>query len=138
MMLVLFIVVMIWVHCLRFRLSSVWRLCFASAYGFIYFIMRTRKFFILAEDLQQIKKVSPSVYMSMREHFVYRHVFDRSRRVDYYEVILRHRAMQPHILRRFYLLVDKIHVVACDLYRKQEYFDYMLFYTLVQRLIRML
>ena len=83
-------------------------------------IMRTRKFFILAEDLQQIKKVSPSVYMSMREHFVYRYVLDRSRRVDYYEVILRHRAMQPHILRRFYLLIDKIHVVACDLYSNRH------------------
>ena len=101
-------------------------------------IMRIRRFYITAEDIQQIKKVSPSVYMSLNEHFVFRHVLDRSRCLDHYEVILRHRAMQPHILRRFYFLIDKIHVVACDLYRKQEYFDYMLFYSLIQRMIRML
>lgn len=100
--------------------------------------MRKLEFQFLTEDIERVETVSPYVFQSLERFFAFHRVVNKASKIDYYLLRLRFRCLHHANKRAYFTLIHSVHVVACDLYRREDFTSYMAFDELLVHLVRML
>lgn len=100
--------------------------------------MKRKQLVISVEDWKVLAHVSPSIVTNIKRYFFVDIEPVRSQGLCLVRLTYRYYATQPKLKRGFYSLIHSLHVVACDLYRKGDFSDYLVFDGFMFLLIRML
>lgn len=100
--------------------------------------MRRKNLTISLEDWKTLLKVSPSIATQMKKYFFVD--IEKIKKHGFCVVTLTYRyyATHPYVRRGFYSLIHSLHVVACDLYRKGDFSEYLVLDGFMFMLIKML
>ena len=100
--------------------------------------MRKLEFQILTEDIERVETLSPHIFRSLERFFSFHRVYNKAAKISYYLLRLRFRCLHHANKRAFHSLIHSVHVVACDLYKREDFTSYMAFDALLVHLVHML
>lgn len=92
-------------------------------------------FHFLTSDLKLIEGRSPSIFKSLHQFFLFKHVVDKKKRIDYCELRLLYYTLHHDNKRKFVHLIHSVHIMCCNLYMDGCFGDYLVFDSLLVHLI---
>lgn len=95
--------------------------------------MKTKhNIFLLTEDWQLLQDHSRNLSLRLADFFIIRRIRSKRSNIDYVQLISKHRTLRK---RSFLHLIHQFHIVACESYRLQDFNLYLVYDSIMQRLI---